>query len=75
MPSIIYIGTQSKRSDREQIKVSDADDASIPQGQRGWRGSVTDLETGEIVKLRQADCGADNCWCAVERDEETSCSQ
>jgi len=63
----LYIGVESDPKDREQVTVSSADAESIPRGRPNWTGRVTDLRTGEVIALRAANCGGDNCFCAVER--------
>jgi hypothetical protein len=54
------------------IEVSEEDSDKVGRGEKiGYSyGNVTDLNTGKIYAVFQANCGADNCNCAVTVEEQ-----
>lgn len=60
--------------DGENIKVAtlnDEDDEKIGRGYEvgHYFGEVTDVDTGKVYKVYQAQCNLDNCNCAVTVEE------
>lgn len=62
----IYIGTQPDPEDRLSFPISRQDYLALPPRNSTDEETITNLDTGEQLRVRRASCGLDNCNCALE---------